>query len=197
MRYSIAFVALVVMGCSSPPPKTAVKDEAAATPPVRVTQFYPTAPHIGRGERVELCYSVDNASAVTLQPPVEKVWPALTRCFEVRPVATTRYTLTATDSQGRTASKSATIEVGAPKPAGPHIVEVTINKLDIARGEPVVVCYNVRNATSVTITPGQATKESAERWCVTDKPSSNTTYQVVATGAGGQTDSERVTVKVH
>ena len=196
MKDCIAFAALILVGCASPPPKTAVLTEPE-TPPVRVTQFYPTAPHIGRGERAELCYSVDNAASVTLQPPVEKVWPALTRCFEVRPVATTRYTLTATDSQGRTASKSATIEVGAPKPAGPHIIEVTINKLDIARGDPVVVCYNVRNATSVTITPGQATKESADRGCVTDKPTANTTYQVVATGAGGQTDSERVTVKVH
>jgi hypothetical protein len=197
MRRWIAFVGLVLAGCSSPAPKTPAKNAQAAVPQVSVTQFYPTATRIGKGERVELCYGVDNASTVTLQPPVEKVWPALVRCFEVRPAVTTRYTLTATDSEGRSASKSATIEVGPAKPAGPHIVEVTINKIDIARGEPVVVCYNVKNAISVKITPGEAIRASAERGCVTDKPAATTTYQVVATGEGGQTDSERVTVKVH
>jgi hypothetical protein len=196
MKRLATIAALALAGCSSEQPKDSVKKAAPASPPVAVTQFYPTTSRISRGEIVELCYGVDNASTVTLEPPIEKVWPALSRCFVVRPVSTTTYTLTASDAQGRTASKSVTIEVGAAKVAGPHIVEVTVNKLEIRSGEPVVVCYTARNATSVKITPGLSGQQTAERGCVTDNPKATTTYLVVASGAGGQTDSERVTVKV-
>ncbi len=188
--------ALMLAGCSSQPPANQAKKTEPAKPPAAVTQFYPTASRIGRGETVQLCYSVDNATKVRLEPPVEEVWPALSRCFPVRPASTTTYTLTASDEQGHSASKSLTIEVGAAKAAGPHIIEVTVNKLQVAPGEPVLVCYTARNATSVKITPGETTQQTAERGCVTDNPKATTTYQVVATGAGGQTDSERVTVKV-
>jgi hypothetical protein len=127
---------------------------------------------------------------------VEKVWPALSRCFDVAPTSTTKYTLTAEGSDGRTVSQSVTVDVGPARPPGPKILEVTINKTAITRGEPVVVCYRARNATSVTITPGVVAHASPDRGCITDRPNKTVTYQVVATGSGGQTDSERVTVSV-
>jgi hypothetical protein len=200
MRIIVALAALVLGGCSSQAPSTpAPKKAEQAKPPVSITQFYPTSPRVGRGEQVELCYGVENATKVTLEPPIEKVWPAQARCFSVRPASTATYTLTAWDDRGRSASKSVTIDVGGAAKvggAGPHIVEVTVNKLEIAAGEPVLVCYTARNATSVKITPGEGTRQTAERGCITDNPKATTTYQVVATGASGQTDSERVTVKV-
>jgi hypothetical protein len=201
MKIIVALAALVLAGCSSQTPSTpAAKKAEPAKPPVAITQFYPTAPRIGRGEQVELCYGVDNATKVALEPPIEKVWPALARCFAIRPASTATYTLTAWDDGGRSASKSVTIEVGGAATkagaAGPHIIQVTVNKLQIAAGEPVLICYTARNAASVKITPGQGTGQTAERGCVTDNPKATTTYQVVATGAAGQTDSERVTVKV-
>jgi hypothetical protein len=200
MKIIVALAVLVLAGCSSQAPSPpAAKKAEQAKPPVAITQFYPTRPRVGRGEQVELCYGVDNATKVTLEPPIEKVWPAQARCFSIRPASTATFTLTAWDDQGRSASKSVTIEVGGAAKAagaGPHIIEVTVNKLEIAAGEPVLVCYTARNATSVKITPGQGTGQTAERGCVSDNPKATTTYQVVATGAGGQTDSERVTVKV-
>jgi hypothetical protein len=138
-----------------------------------------------------------------LEPAVEKVWPALSRCFEVAPAATTTYTLTAEDSSGQTVSQKATIEVGPARPGGSAatsgtrmIGEVTVSKLDIARGEQVTICYTARNAKAVTITPGQGVGHTAERGCITDRPTETTTYSVIATGPGGEKDSERVTVKV-
>ena len=76
------------------------------------------------------------------------------------------------------------------------IQEVTVNKLEVASGEQVTVCYTAHGAASVAIRPGEAGSQSAERGCITDRPTHTTTYQVVATGADGRTDSERVTVKV-
>ena len=48
---------------------------------------------------------------VRLDPPVEKVWPAVTRCFEVTPDRSTRYTLTAESAEHTTVSESFEIAV--------------------------------------------------------------------------------------
>ena len=68
-------------------------------------------PKIAPGEKALLCYSVINATAVRLDPPVEKVWPAMSRCFDVTPARSTRYTLTAEGAEHRTVSESIEIAV--------------------------------------------------------------------------------------
>jgi hypothetical protein len=62
------------------------------------------------GERSSLCYSVSNAKSVEIEPqPDEPVWPAFSRCVNVSPRKTTKYTLTIGDGAGHT--KSAIVEV--------------------------------------------------------------------------------------
>ncbi len=63
------------------------------------------------GATGKLCYGVVNAKTVALDPPVERVWPALTRCIEIKPAHSTTYTLTATDEAGHSVQRSATVEV--------------------------------------------------------------------------------------
>jgi hypothetical protein len=58
-----------------------------------------------------MCYGVVNATAVRLDPPVESVWPAVSRCFEVTPSKTTRYTLTAEGADHASVSESVEIVV--------------------------------------------------------------------------------------
>lgn len=191
-RRALVIAALVLAGCSNPPkPKEAPKSA------VRILQFYAATPRIGKGEKGELCYGVEGASAVRLDPAVESVWPALTRCFEVAPAATTTYTLTASDASGHSATETTSIEVGAARPQRAGIItEVVVSKLEIAPGEQVTVCYTARSAASVTITPGLAGQQSPARGCITDRPAQTTTYRVVANGINGQSDSEQVTVRV-
>ncbi len=202
-HYGIAAAALILTACSAPAPKT----EKPAEPPksvVKITQFYASPARVARGEAAQLCYGVDGASEVKLTPPVDKVWPSQSRCLEVKPAATTTYVLAAEDASGNSVTEKTTITVGPPKPAAREsksesarlISEVTVSKLEAARGEQITVCYTAHGATSVTITPGQAAQQSTERGCITDRPTQTTTYQVVAKGAGGQTDSEHVTVRV-
>jgi hypothetical protein len=64
---------------------------------------------IQAGERSSLCYSVSNAKTVKIEPPTEPVWPAFSRCVNVSPRKTTKYTLTIEDGAGHT--KTATVEV--------------------------------------------------------------------------------------
>jgi hypothetical protein len=205
LRHSTIALIAFVAGCSAPRPSTKNTEAAADStkPSVRITQFYPATPHIGKGDRAALCYGVEGASDVRLTPPVEQLWPTISRCFEVKPATTTTYTLTALDASGHSVTEKTTIDVGPPsaardtKPSGARFIkEVVVSKLEVTRGEEVTICYTANKATSVTIHPGQGTNLTGARGCVTDKPSKTTIYQVVATGPGGQTDTEHVSVKV-
>jgi hypothetical protein len=194
---------MMLAACSGPPPQQQTQKPAEpAAPKVAISQFYPASPRVAKGESTQLCYGVDGAKAVRLAPAVEEVWPAMSRCFDVKPAHTTTYTLTADDGAGHSVSKTATIEVGgAPTTArgaaaARMIQDVTVSKLEVAHGEQVTICYTARNAASVKVTPGQGGQLTAERGCITDRPAQTTTYQVLATGASGQTDAEKVTVKV-
>ena len=140
-----------------------------------------------------LCYGVDNASVVRLEPPVEKVWPSMSRCFPITPVKPVTYTLTAERGDQRV-SQTLTVTPGPPPV---KIVEVSINKLEVARGEAVTVCYKVKNAVAVTIRPGVwINPHGPDVGCIRDQPKQTTTYVVTATGAGDVTDTERVTARV-
>jgi hypothetical protein len=77
---------------------------------LEILDFYGT-PSIARGANALLCYGVVNAKSVRLDPPQENVWPALSRCFNVSPARTTRYTLTAGSANGQTVSRSFEVKV--------------------------------------------------------------------------------------
>ena len=78
---------------------------------LKILQFYTSQREIAAGQKALLCYGVVNAAAVRLDPPVETVWPAVSRCFEVRPAKTTRYTLTADGADQTTVSESVEVVV--------------------------------------------------------------------------------------
>jgi len=163
--------------------------------PVRITQLYATKVRITHGEKTMLCYGVENAKSVRFAPVVADVWPAMARCVEVAPAQTTTYTFTAEDASGHSASQSIRIEVGAP---GPKIVDVTVNKLSVSAGELVTICYEARNANHADISPGEFKRPpDPNRGCFSDRPRTTTTYRVKVTGAGGQADTQKVTVTVH
>jgi hypothetical protein len=78
---------------------------------LKILNFYATPSNLRRGEKGMVCYGVANAKAVRLDPPVERVWPSVARCFEVAPRKDTHYTLTAEDAQGHTAAQSLLLQV--------------------------------------------------------------------------------------
>jgi hypothetical protein len=78
---------------------------------VKIIQFYSDNGAIARGAKAQMCYGVVNAKELRLDPPVEKVWPSLSRCFDVAPVRTTHYTLTAEGADQKAVSESLDITV--------------------------------------------------------------------------------------
>lgn len=77
----------------------------------KITSFYAAPGEIRAGEKAKVCYGVQDAAAVQLDPPVASVWPSATRCFDVSPRRDTQYKLTAQDAAGHTASADFTLQV--------------------------------------------------------------------------------------
>ena len=151
--------AAVLAGCSHPE-KPAPKVLQSTVPPVKITQFYTTKPVLGRGEKSLLCYGVENAKTVTLAPPRQELSAALSRCVEVAPAETTKYTLTAEGGDGRKATQDVTVNVGAPRP---RIVEVKVSELQVLRGDPVSLCYKVVNDRDRENRPHPFSRRAEER----------------------------------
>jgi hypothetical protein len=78
---------------------------------LRIVQFYAANDEIRAGDRVIVCYGVENARAVRLDPPIEELAPSPNRCFNTFPQRTTIFKLTATGEDGREVSASFTVRV--------------------------------------------------------------------------------------
>jgi hypothetical protein len=169
------------------------KPAAKAADAVRITQFYADSSNVARGQRVLLCYGVENAKTVRLDPPGQELSAALTRCVEATPTADTTYTLTAQGADGKTETRTLAVPVGPPLA---KIVNVTVSSLEVKPGGLVNICYTVENAKSVTIEPLHFSGGSKLKGCVNDTPRKSTTYVISAIGPGGNKDQESVTVKV-
>ena len=78
--------------------------------PVKILRFYATVGTVSPGDTARLCYAVENAKVVRISP-MQTVYPAQNRCFDVVPEHTTHYTLQAEGFDGTVATRSFTLSV--------------------------------------------------------------------------------------
>jgi hypothetical protein len=78
---------------------------------LRIMNFYASPGVIRPGSHATICYGVNGAKKVRIQPPVEEVWPAMSHCLQVTPRKDTEYTLTAEDAAGHSVSQSFVLRV--------------------------------------------------------------------------------------
>jgi hypothetical protein len=197
MRLAIAALfalfALLTLSCGDNAPASR-KSERKPAERVKIVQFYAAEPMIPKGTKGNLCYGVENAVRLDLDPPAGDVYPAVSRCIEISPGKSgrkTTYTLTAYGKDGSKETKSAEVTAGA---APPRLYDLWVNAIEVGRGEAVKVCFKVENAQRVKASPG--TLDPATH-CLSDNPSKTTTYKITAFGGDNQIDSGTVTVKVH
>ena len=185
-----ALSGLILGGCSTAPKPIA--ESVKPSDPPRITQFFTTTPQVPKGEKGMLCYGVENAKSVWLSPPKQELSAAISRCVEVEPAGLTTYTLTAAGADGKTVTQDLALGSG---PARVRIINIDISAAEIPAGGIANICYKVEHAKSVTISPVhfQATVQTG---CTIVQPTKTTTYVVTATGAGGDTDEEKVSIKV-
>jgi hypothetical protein len=183
---------VLLAGCGRE--QKAPEESKPAAPSVKITQFYANPPAVPKGGRSLLCYGVESAAKVRIEPPVEQLSPSLTRCFEVRPTETTTYKLIAEGRDGGSAEATVTVSIGA---AAPVLFDLAISSAKVKAGELISFCFQARNATSVRGRPGKFQKGgNPQKDCLVDQPVKTTTYEIVASNADGLTDSASMTVEV-
>ena len=183
----VAFTILTACGSNSPPPAMDTKTPARRA---KITQFYATDKVIPRGLTGTLCYGVESAKKLELDPPSEDVWPSLSRCFEISPSRTTKYTLTAIGEDGHIDTKSVEVRAGSPPP---RIKDLWLSAQEVLPGELVRICFKVENTTKVKAGPGKFAQGVN---CLNDVPRKTTTYTIVAYGDDRQEDTTKVTIRV-
>jgi hypothetical protein len=203
MRYAAAVPLLVLLaGCGQNPPprKTAEAPPAKKVYPARITHFYAARPEVVRGQTVILCYGVQDAVSVRLEPPVEDVRPSYNRCFQVAPAAATTYRLIARGEDGVAAEESVTVKVSAapkaPDPVPALITMFVTGTPEVPAGMLVTLCYGAPQAGTVTIDPPVGELKPARRSCFTVTPSRTTTYTLNASAPDGYQETAQVTVTV-
>jgi hypothetical protein len=194
------------IGCSSTPPESSDKAASREVSRAKITMFYPATPVVRPGANVTVCYGVENAVSLTLDPAVEELTPSLNRCFEAPVPRETEFKLTARGAGGDEVMASFTVGVskdaGGPTRAertttGPVIASFTAEPSQIASGAPPVkLCYQAANAQSVTVQPKVADLGGAMMGCFYAPTEKTTTYVLTAHGANGSQDVKRVTVTV-
>ncbi|MFB3828319.1 MAG: hypothetical protein ACE15B_16240 [Bryobacteraceae bacterium] len=174
--------------------KTRPSKPPAASPGdgLRILQFYASQGEVASGGNVTICYGVENARAVSIDPPVSRISPAVNRCIEAAPRQTTTYTLTAEGEKGERVNSSFTVKV---RPRAPYIVSVDLSEAEIARGGFLTMCYSVRDATGARLEPGGLALPASERHCLRLAPTRTTDYIFTASGPGGK-DQEKFTITV-
>jgi hypothetical protein len=158
----------------------------ASTP--QIIRFEASPLTIQPGQQSTLSWTTSGASTATISG-LGSV--ALNGSTTVSPTATTTYTLTATNSAGQSVSSPVTVSV---VPASvPQIVAFTAVPSVLTAGQSSQVCWQVINATTISITGiGSNLNGTA---CSAVTPSATTTYTLTATNASGST-SGNVTVSV-
>jgi hypothetical protein len=192
-------IAACITGCGNQPPapRQAVAPQAQAVAPVKILQFYSPVSQVSKGEPAMVCYGVENARSVRLEPPVEQLKPAFSHCFQVTPNKTTIYKLTAEGLDGKTVSESFTVTVSGPAVSrGSMIQFFATGSAEILRGQNGTLCYGLSGANSVSIDPPVQELKPLERSCFVVKPSETTTYILKATGPGGRKETARLTLTV-
>ena len=78
---------------------------------LKILNFYASPPSIRSGGQSLICFGVNSAKKVRIDPPVEELHPAVSHCFQVTPKRDTEYTLTADDGAGHSVTQSLQIRV--------------------------------------------------------------------------------------
>ncbi len=88
-----------------------IVDQVYGSGEIKFSTFAADSGVLKRGESTQLCYGVENAKIVKIDPPVEQAKPTYYHCVQIAPKTTTTYTITAQDGKGNSKSESLTIQV--------------------------------------------------------------------------------------
>lgn len=209
-KYCVSAVASAVLilcvGCSSSRESaTEGKTEPASA---RILYFYAGQAAVPPGEPAQICYGVENATSLRLEPGLTDVRPLSSKCVWIEAKQTTDLTLVAVGEDGKEVRASATVTVraGAPSstrteetaagtPSSSIIETFAATASKVPSGGMSTICYVISKPASLSLEPAQGDLGSELKKCVIVKPTTTTTYTLTA-NADGKTETAKVTVRV-
>lgn len=185
----VAIVVLLIRYFRNPTPQPLVV-------PPKIASFSVSPSAIPVNGQAQLCYEVENADSVRIEPNIGERKPASKECLSVTPGETLTYTLTAFAADGKSASRQITLNVESPPLKHARILFFEVLSPRIKRGESLRLCYGVADANTTTISPLRREFPSVAKHCFEDAPSEPITYVLKATGEDSQTESRELRVVV-
>lgn len=175
---------------------------SGSTPAPTLT-FSASSNSITAGQAVTLTWQSDNATSLTITATgadgttrTISTNSQLSGNTQDKPTQTTTYAATATGPGG---SAKGQANVTVIQPTAPSLV-FSASSNSIVKGDTVTLSWQATNADSVTITAvgadGATRQISTANNPASDQPTQDTTYTAVATGPGGSTPPQSVTVAV-
>ena len=161
-------------------------------PPVPTASLTASSISITAGQSSTLSWTTTNATSATLNGSAVST----SGSQSVTPASTTTYTLNATNAAGSsTSSVVVTVTAVAPPPPPPPApaptATLSASAASIVSGGSVTLTWTTTNATSATLNGGAVAVNGSQAF----SPTVNTTYTLMATGAGGSVNkSVSVTV---
>ena len=157
----------------------------------QVVVFVANPQTIQPGTSTKLCWQVNNAISISIQPTVGSNLNA-NDCATVSPTTTTTYTLTAVNAAGQIQANT-TVFVGTVQ-----ILSFTASPVTTtAAGAPSVLSWTTANATSIVLIGAELGAQTLPvNGSFTVNPITDTTYTLTAYGAAGQTVSVTISVFV-
>jgi hypothetical protein len=196
---ALPVILLLLVGCE----KKAERPRAVEAPkPTKITHFYGNAVSIARGETLTLCYGSDNATTVSITPPIDKgLKPSLNRCISDTPTKDTTYTLKA-GGPGGDVTETLHVKVGAAQagaPASRQLIKSfnVMGETTRQAGSKVQLCYSTEGAIAVSSQPAAtAPLGPGKNQCYFIVVDKTTTIILTATAADGAVDRMQVGVPV-
>lgn len=165
----------------TPANEPAVKVALPVLPPPVIVSFTSSAPTIDRGSTVTLRWQVTGGGqTVTILPGIGAV-PS-TGSWQVKPEATQRFTLSATNT-GEPTPLTRSVEIVVNQPKRPTIVSFTADSSKLRLGQTTALRWTVLDASEVRIEPGIGLVSASGTAVV--RPLGGSGYTLTATGPGG------------
>jgi hypothetical protein len=163
----------------------------------KIVEFTVRPQRITRGGSVSLCFKVENASRVDIEPEVAKS-RAAEDCVQQRPRATTTYIITAFNDAGlKSQPRQETVTVDEPPPLKhARILFFKASLQQIKQGATIDLCYGVADANTTTISPPGREVPSIENNCIKHRPRESGTYILKTTGEDNKTETQELRVVV-
>ncbi|MBI5083909.1 MAG: hypothetical protein HZB13_04855 [Acidobacteria bacterium] len=174
-------------GRSAPPKRPEFFDWVDPAKGLQIIMFYGSPGVVEEGQSISICYGVANARTVRIDPPVDTLSPSLNTCLSVTPVKDTRYTLTAEDGQGKSATASFDVKVKPDSHRVPRIEYFSVRGTQVNReGSTHLLCFSTWNAELVEVDPPAFPSWKLLQGCFYVAPKEPTTYTLTAHGTMGR-----------